>query len=492
MKKKTRRFSIKLKINIFVILTVIAVAFGTASIAYFVSTDQIDSYYKQAASDNARNFAAMIDGDYISELRKEVESDEFQAIRDEAEQTQNDQLIEDRLKEKGLWDKYSQIRSMITSYLDNMKGIKYLYVVAHGDKDATEDMYLIDDESVELSETGYYEQREEELLGLDITSLEEPTISNGDWGWLCSDFKPVYDSKGECVCIVGCDYDMNDVMNERKNLLVYLCIGAVAFIVIVLVVVVLFINNVVVNPLNTMTREMKKFKPTKNPSYEDAGVIALDIHSRDEIKEIYEGIRSMQINIIDFLNDMSALQQDKLRAENDIKDKEKQIGQLSIETYKDALTGVGNKAAYIKKIDELNLQILSGDKEFAIVMVDMNNLKHVNDEHGHKSGDMYIIGCCRMVCEAFKHSPVYRIGGDEFVVILQGADYRNRKQICDRLKEDFEKSFNQSGAEPWQRYSAAVGMAENASDDITVELVFKRADKAMYENKSQFKRKYFT
>lgn len=186
------------------------------------------------------------------------------------------------------------------------------------------------------------------------------------------------------------------------------------------------------------------------------------------------------------------MQQDKLRAENDIKDKEKQIGQLSIETYKDALTGVGNKAAYIKKIDELNLQILSGDKEFAIVMVDMNNLKHVNDEHGHKSGDMYIIGCCRMVCEAFKHSPVYRIGGDEFVVILQGTDYRNRKQICDKLKEDFEKSFNRSGAEPWQRYSAAVGMAENASDDITVELVFKRADKAMYENKSQFKRKYFT
>ncbi|MCR5479916.1 MAG: GGDEF domain-containing protein [Ruminococcus sp.] len=491
-KAKNKRFSVRTKMYIFVIVAVIAVAFGAASIAYYVSASQIDDYYKQAASDNARNFASMVDGDYLRELRAEVESDEFQAIRDEAEKTENDRLIEDRLKQKGLWEKYSQIRSAISAYLDNMKGIKYLYVAAHGDKDAKYDMYLIDDESVELYETGYYEEREKELVGLDISKLEEPTISNGDWGWLCSDFKPVYDSNGECVCIVGCDYDMNEVMKERKNLLIYLIICTVLIIAVVVTVAVLFINKVVVKPLNDMTTEMKKFKPIKNPSYEDAGVIALDIRSRDEIKEIYDGIRSMQINIIDSLNDMSALQKDKQRAEDDIKDKEKQIGQLSIETYKDSLTGVGSNAAYIKKAETLNEQISAGGAEFAIVMADMNDLKKVNDEYGHRSGDMYIIGCCKMMCDAFKRSPVYRIGGDEFVAVLTGADYENRSSICDKLRQDFENSCNRRDVEPWQRYSAAVGMAQYTPEDTNVESVFKRADKAMYEDKSRIKSKYTT
>ena len=198
----------------------------------------------------------------------------------------------------------------------------------------------------------------------------------------------------------------------------------------------------------------------------------------------------MQINTIDHLNDLYALQEDKLKAEEDIRNKDKQIGQLSIETYKDALTGVGNKAAYIRKSEELDTRAEDENHEFAIVMVDMNNLKQINDEHGHKAGDTYIKGCCSMVCEAFKHSPVFRIGGDEFVAILQGADYENRRQITEKLKADFDECYKNTEVEPWQRFSAAVGMAEKASDDPTVDFVFKRADKAMYENKMSFKKEH--
>lgn len=56
------------------------------------------------------------------------------------------------------------------------------------------------------------------------------------------------------------------------------------------------------------------------------------------------------------------------------------------------------------------------------------------------------------------------------------------------LRASYAESFGNDKAEPWERYSAAVGMAENASDDFTFELVFKRADKAMYEDKKQFKK----
>ena len=95
-----------------------------------------------------------------------------------------------------------------------------------------------------------------------------------------------------------------------------------------------------------------------------------------------------------------------------------------------------------------------------------------------------------MVCERFKHSPVYRIGGDEFVVMVLGPDYINRKSLCEQLKADFEKTFQQTNVPQWERYSASVGMAEKASDDYSTEFVFRRADAAMYKDKESFKRKY--
>ena len=108
----------------------------------------------------------------------------------------------------------------------------------------------------------------------------------------------------------------------------------------------------------------------------------------------------------------------------------------------------------------------------------------------HGLWDQYIQGCCNMICEEFKHSPVYRIGGDEFVAVLHGPDYENRKEKTDKLKEDYEKTSEQNDISPWLRYSAAVGMAEYSSKDYSAEFVFRQADKAMYENKALYKKRY--
>ena len=482
-----KRFSVKRKMYIFVALMIVASALGTALIAFFTSANRIDGYYKSAASDNARNMASFVDGDFLAELRAAAESEEFQAIRDKAEEDDDEQPVIDYLKEHGLWDRYLEIRTMLTEYIANVKDIKYLYLTAHGDKDALYDMYLVDDEATPIYETGYYEEREEELRGHDLTAMEEPKISHGDWGWLCSAFYPVYDSNGECVCIAGCDFGMDEVMTQRYQLLAYIVIGTAFFTAIVLVGAVLFINRVVVGPLDSMTREMKRFKPSEHLTYEDAGVIDLKINSHDEIHEIYEGIRSMQINIVDYLNDVSSLQEDKKKAQIEIEDRDKQIGQLSIETYKDALTGVGNKAAYLKEAGALTKSIEQGGAEFALVIVDINNLKKMNDDYGHRAGDAYIKGCCDMICDAFVNSPVFRIGGDEFIVVLREKDYADRKKLTETLRERYKETYANADAEPWQRYSAAVGIAEHAFDDNSVDLVFKRADEKMYEDKAAFK-----
>ena len=182
--------------------------------------------------------------------------------------------------------------------------------------------------------------------------------------------------------------------------------------------------------------------------------------------------------------------QDITEREKQLLDRDHKIGQISQEAYRDALTGVGSKAAYIRKIKEINSEIENGKAEFAVVMIDMNDLKHINDDYGHKAGDLYIKGCCHMICETFKNSPVFRIGGDEFVAILQGKDYSKREVKAAYLRKAFADSFNQPDTDPWLRYSAAVGLAEYSTDNSNYELVFKQADMAMYEDKKQFKEKY--
>ena len=179
--------------------------------------------------------------------------------------------------------------------------------------------------------------------------------------------------------------------------------------------------------------------------------------------------------------------QDVTEEEHELQALDEQIGQISQEAYKDALTGVGSKAAYNNKISELNDQLSKGSIDFAVVMVGMNQLKRINDEFGHKAGDLYIKGCCHLICEAFKHSPVFRIGGDEFVAILRGQDYDARLQNVENLRMAFDDAYEDEDQDPWLRFSASVGMAENASDDNTFELVFRRADEAMYEEKKRFK-----
>lgn len=84
MKEEKKRFSIRFKMYIFVIITILSVAIGTSTITYNTGAHQIDRYFKQNTADNARNFASMVDGDFLRELRSAAASEEFQAIRNQA------------------------------------------------------------------------------------------------------------------------------------------------------------------------------------------------------------------------------------------------------------------------------------------------------------------------------------------------------------------------------------------------------------------------
>ncbi|MDO4808332.1 MAG: cache domain-containing protein, partial [Coriobacteriales bacterium] len=97
------------------------------------------------------------------------------------------------------------------------------------------------------------------------------------------------------------------------------------------------------------------------------------------------------------------------------------ISDLNKRVYVDTLTSVRNKGAYFAYMEELQKRLDSQDDEvaFAVGIFDCDNLKKVNDMYGHEKGDVYLKTACRLICRVFQHSPVFRIGGDEFAAILQ-------------------------------------------------------------------------
>lgn len=482
-----KRFSIGPKMYLFILTTILFVVVGVSALSYVINVSQIDGYFKRLTSNSAKNVAAFADADFLKELRQTAESEEYQALRDQAEEEDNDELVIDYFREKGIWEKYQAERNRLITYVQNMEDVKYLYAIVWSDIDGKYDMYLLDADDVPFYETGYYEEREAEFAGTDPSGDIEPVISKGDWGWLCSGYAAVRDENGKIICHIGCDVGMEDVMKARVTNLTYVILSAIACMVIALAGAFLFINRTVVWPLNALTKEMKKFSPTEDGDYEKAGVIKVTVNSHDEIRDIYDEIHFMQVRIVDYVKNVIVIMREKEKAEDDVRNKEEMIGKISKDAYKDALTGVGNKAAYGKKITELNEEIKDGMTELAVVMIDVNCLKIINDHYGHSAGDVYLKGICRAVCDIYKHSPVYRIGGDEFVVILTGEDYRDRHARQKMLRDFFDAAYHNEAAEPQERYSAAVGMAEFASEDETVEFVFRRADKRMYEEKIKFK-----
>ncbi len=152
---------------------------------------------------------------------------------------------------------------------------------------------------------------------------------------------------------------------------------------------------------------------------------------------------------------------------------------------RDALTGVKTKNVFAGAEEQWNSRIASGEPvAFAVVVCDVNGLKRVNDTLGHKAGDQLIKDAAAVVCTTFKHSPVYRIGGDEFVAVLSGADYEDRLDLIRNIQEKVEQAAMEGGV------VLACGMAEFDSMDKCFADVFNRADQAMYENKKMLKSVY--
>nr|WP_297704628.1 diguanylate cyclase [uncultured Butyrivibrio sp.] len=165
------------------------------------------------------------------------------------------------------------------------------------------------------------------------------------------------------------------------------------------------------------------------------------------------------------------------------------INTLNEQAFIDSLTHVRNKGAFLLAIEELQEQINNGsvDPNFALGEFDCDGLKRINDEYGHDKGDIYLKKACRTISDVFKRSPIYRVGGDEFFIILKNEDFNNKDFLLGRLDIVIDE-INASAKEPWEQVWLSRGFAiYDPTNDIIVQKIMQRADMLMYENKRERK-----
>ncbi len=382
-------------------------------------------------------------------------------------------------------------------FFDNVKEDfepQYLYIIKPiKNKDGTYEMF-----TVASAENSYdrYENTEGNLflgdmLNNEYTNEEIKDIfevmdhkdivymeSNTFWGHSYCGYYALRDSKGVPYAVLGVDTDLtqlsNDIFHRTIAILSFIVLIGIASIGLFL----FWATKNVTEPLEKLEESAKRYieKSKDIDSLDKLTFKQPDLNIDNEIESLSNTINEMTEDIKKYIYQIINTEKESVHM--------KELAST------DSLTGVRNKLAYDEKAKYINKKITEKIyEEFGMVMFDVNNLKHINDTYGHKYGDYLIQNFCAIICDVFAHSPIFRVGGDEFVVILQKKDLENSDNLISEAKSILNKK-NIDDVTPWEHPSAAIGVAYfNKNIDKNVENVFSRADADMYQNKKLIKGK---
>lgn len=309
--------------------------------------------------------------------------------------------------------------------------------------------------------------------------LDGYDIFDNEYGHTYANYYPLW-VNGQKMGLVCADIEVKEVdtiaLKDTVNVVIIMALFSIAFSAILS----LTLQRKYISRLIQLKQDIQAYTEHKDSSL--AVVITHDIKGSDEISELAHQVATMIIEIGDYMSTLI----EKNAALTDAQEKIRKANELA---HKDSLTGIRNKTAYDAVATNLEFRIHTENfKDFGIVMVDLNSLKYINDNYGHDKGNISIIRISELVCKIFKHSPVFRVGGDEFVVILENEDFKECPNRIYEFKESINKISHNESLPPWERISAAIGWAIfDPETDTSVEVVLRRADALMYKHKNEMK-----
>ncbi|MCR5566322.1 MAG: bifunctional diguanylate cyclase/phosphodiesterase [Clostridiales bacterium] len=292
------------------------------------------------------------------------------------------------------------------------------------------------------------------------------------WGIFYSSYSPVFTSDGKVACVVAVDFDAN-WYNDRLTKQLWIVLIAVFLTLAAGIGMTLMISSRLRSRLRRVSQEAVELG---NDVEQLARAIRLE---GDEDPGTDPENRSSQDRDIEAIRERLQKTQGRLK---------EYILYTNAQAKRDLMTGAGSRNAYLEKMDHLNRQIADGKASFAIGIFDLNNLKQINDLCGHETGDRIIIQASDALTEVFGRESVFRIGGDEFVAVMENAGREQVARLGAQLQETILR-MNRRPVHPEAELSVSKGFAVfDPHSDADYLALFRRADQDMYSDKESFYR----
>ena len=303
--------------------------------------------------------------------------------------------------------------------------------------------------NIKIYENGYaHLEKDGNVLYYDVDRADSAEIISHS-----NDLRVVRKLRNGMDLVVTADH--NDMLAIRREVLLKLIITTVALTASLAGTVVVLVHRIV-RPIKTLTVAAEKL------ARNDYNITTSPSHTR-EIIQLNATVEYM----VGQLREREKLQQ--------------------MLTYRDALTGLRNTTSYKAWIDDFDKKLQENTLEFGVVVFDINYLKETNDHYGHNTGNELIVAASKIIADTFKRSPVFRIGGDEFLVILQNRDFQDYESLIQKLYECCEETVIVAGEQKIHVSIAGGSAVYDPRMDNGFMDVFNRADYAMYENKRKTK-----
>ena len=315
------KFSLKAKSIMFVLLIALVLSTTAIYISYRVYATTMDNRFRTSAMDLAKTAAALADSAKVKEY-----ADKMMAVysQNPMQEPETDQEFEDYYAQfDGIADEYY---SVLYQTLDNIKknngDVMYLYLFVLDPVTHT-GIYLIDiDDSEYACPMGTWDIiYEGNYAVFDDPAIGFPAyISNSDYGWLCSAGAPVYSADGSVIAYAMIDISMDEVMADRtaflNNIMMIMVFATIALVLLFMWI----INRLVVKPINSLAAAASSFVSDQKSEGEASAISQLNIRTSDEIQNLSESIKRMELDINQYIDDLESVTAEKERigAELDI------------------------------------------------------------------------------------------------------------------------------------------------------------------------------
>ncbi|MBR6486450.1 MAG: diguanylate cyclase [Lachnospiraceae bacterium] len=484
------KFSLKRKAVILVLVVILVMgSCGFFLVRGFVDQLIKNQYYREAER-VADSTAVFIDAERVKRIRDEVldiyNSTDNIVLSDQWGTPEFDSYIAlyDDIANSEDFQNAAEGLSMVRDH----NGVAGVYVAGY-DFDNLRAIYYVDAKGEDQCPPGCVDSVEEGFAFLDDFDgeyIKPYTTRTETYGWLVTTGAPIK-YNGETIAYLFVDVSMSEMMAVRDHYSILTALFITLATVVLSIIGIFLMNRYMIKPIEQLSDVAATYaiKPAdKMGELERCDFANIDINTGDEIQVLAESMKKMERDLNEQIESLFATRQELIST----REHAEILNEIA---NRDALTGIRNKRGYDVEVQRLNRNIATGFTDVAVIMVDMNDLKIVNDKYGHEVGDKVICNLCDTLCSLFKRSPVFRIGGDEFVVVAENQDFINLESNVDKFCASIERSLKEKELEPWQRVGAAIGYAVYDKDkDCGIEDTLNRADEMMLKNKREMK-EYF-